>query len=76
MQTVTLNVVAGVDEMMALIDLRTFGEPLSSASREFNPNVTRKLVGSCLTSTPRCCKIARANTMGNRRVLKGSWSYG
>jgi hypothetical protein len=48
LQTVTLNVVAGVDEMMALIDLRTFGEPLSSASGEFNPNVARKLFGEYL----------------------------
>lgn len=43
LQTVTLNAVAGTEEMMEVIDLRTFGEPLYSAMGRFNPRAGEKL---------------------------------
>lgn len=43
LQTVTLNAVAGIEEMMNVIDLRTFGEPLFSTMAGLNPKVGEKL---------------------------------
>jgi hypothetical protein len=49
LQTVTLNVVVGIDEMMTLIDLKFYGEPLKSATGRFNPCAGEMLLDEYLT---------------------------
>lgn len=49
LRTVTLGVVAGMQDMHELMELRLFGEPEDLPNGEFNPDVGKKLFGEYLT---------------------------